>query len=963
MMRKSIFALIAFVVCCADLQARDSYNFNSGWTINNGARLTLPRAWNERAAFAVASVDMPDSVVWYRKTFSLPKMQKGDRVIIEFEGAKQAAEVFVNKQRVGLSENGVMAFGFDLTPYVKKGKNLIEVMADNDKKYHERSTGSAFQWNYGEFNCNYGGITKNVKLHIVPAVHQTLPLWRNLATTGQYIYGSDYDIDGHSCTVNVETQVKNATGQPAAVDLQVVVEEMDGREVARFAGNSATLAAGETGTLKASKRLSGLHFWSWGYGYLYRVKTIVAGDEVSTVTGFRKAEFKNGMIYLNNRVMMVHGYAPRSTNEWPGVGLCVSPWLSDYSNALQVESGGNVVRWMHITPSKQDIESCDRVGLIQAMPAGDAEKDVDGRRWTHRVDVMRDAIIYNRNNPSILFYESGNNNISDEHMADMLKLRLEYDPHGMRAIGCRNMLNTKVAEYGGEMLYINKSDGIPMWQMEYCRDEGVRKYWNEWSYPYHKEGEGPLYRNAPAPAYNRNMDELTAEFVRRWYDYYVERPGQGTKVNSGGVKIIFSDSQSHARGETNYRTSGVTDPMRIAKDGFYAHQVMWTGWVDDETPKTYIMGHWNYKQGATLPRIYVVSNCDTVALHINGRDTGIRPKHECRYLWTFENVPFEQGTVSAEGQGFLGRGGTARYEISTAGEPHHIRLTKMENPTGWKADGADLALVEVEVVDREGRRCPLANNMMTYTVDGPAEYLGGVANGRADNYARATTFPVDAGVNRVMLRSTEQSGNVELHVSADGLPAASVTLTTHPVEVKDGLSRWFPSDGLKSSLVRGETPRTPSYEQVYRDIPIVSAEAKVNADKVQLAFDGVESSKWESNGHLEDSWIKFTLAEDTPLEFVCLKMVAFRSKSYPIEIYAGDELVWSGNTPKSLSYVRLPLQKKGVRSNTYLIKMTGPTIDGDAFGQVKEMERQNNEAKVSGRNALRIIEAEFLAKK
>jgi len=64
------------------------------------------------------------------------------------------------------------------------------------------------------------------------------------------------------------------------------------------------------------------------------------------------------------------------------------------------------------------VESCDRVGLIQAMPAGDSEKDVSGHGWDERVELMRDAIIYNRNNPSILFYESGNNQIREEHMAD-----------------------------------------------------------------------------------------------------------------------------------------------------------------------------------------------------------------------------------------------------------------------------------------------------------------------------------------------------------------------------------------------------------------------------------------------------------------------------------------------------------------------------------------------------------------
>lgn len=53
------------------------------------------------------------------------------------------------------------------------------------------------------------------------------------------------------------------------------------------------------------------------------MKTTVGDDVVSTTTGFRKTEFKNGMVYLNDRVIMMHGYAQRTSNEWPGVGMSV----------------------------------------------------------------------------------------------------------------------------------------------------------------------------------------------------------------------------------------------------------------------------------------------------------------------------------------------------------------------------------------------------------------------------------------------------------------------------------------------------------------------------------------------------------------------------------------------------------------------------------------------------------------
>src|SRR5690606_29240840 len=97
------------------------------------------------------------------------------------------------------------------------------------------------------------------------------------------------------------------------------------------------------------------------------------------------------MVFLNDQVLMMKGYAQRTSNEWPAVGLSVPPWLSDFSNRMMVESNANLVRWMHVTPWRQDVESCDRVGLLQMLPAGDAEKDVEGRRWEQRRELMGDA--------------------------------------------------------------------------------------------------------------------------------------------------------------------------------------------------------------------------------------------------------------------------------------------------------------------------------------------------------------------------------------------------------------------------------------------------------------------------------------------------------------------------------------------------------------------------------------------
>ncbi len=945
---------LAFAVNSA---ARDTYNFNSNWRIDkHKATVTLPHAWNEDEAFKVPIAEMSDSVIWYRKTFRLPKEAEGKRVFIEFEGARQSAEVIVNGKNVGLNENGVMAFGFDLTPYLKKGSNQIEVRTDNSWSYHEKESGSPFQWNNKNFNANYGGLVKNVKLHVMGDVYQTLPLYSNLKTTGVYIYPKDFDIANRQATICVESEVKNETDQPVTRRLQVSVDELDGSQLCGFSGQTVTIPAHSTAILKAEGRAYGLHFWSWGYGYLYNVKTTVGDDVVNTTTGFRKTEFRNGMIYLNDRVIMMHGYAQRTSNEWPGVGMSVPAWLSDYSNDLFVKSGGNVVRWMHVAPWKQDVESCDRVGLIQAMPAGDAEADVTGRRWEQRKEVMRDAIIYNRNNPSVVFYECGNQRISGEHMVEMKAIRDMYDPNGWRAIGSREMLDKPEAEYGGEMLYVNKSQDKPMFMMEYCRDEALRWYWNSWSYPFHKEGDGPLYRNAPAPSYNHNNDEFVRELVERWYDYWLERPGSGTKVNSGGTKIVFSDTQTHGRSADNYRVSGVVDPMRVPKDAFYAHQVMWDGWVDDLKPHTYIVGHWNYKQGEVIPTVYVVSTSDSTVLVQGGKR--IAPtERKYRFLNIYNNVKYTDGKLLALGLDKQGRE-ESRYELTTAGEPAALKLSAIENPTGWKADGNDLALVQVEVVDAQGRRCPLDNRLVKFALNGAAEWRGGIAKGK-DNHVLCDTLPVECGVNRVMLRSLAKAGTVTLTAKAAGLPEAKLTLTTKAVEVKDGLTTYMPSDGLKPVLDRGETPSTPSFKQWRREVPIDSAVCGSGNDP-KLSFDTYENTSWESGNKIDEAWITYTLTEDTQIDDICVKMKGFRATTYPIAVYAGDVKVWEGWTPKSLSFIHIPL-KNAPKSRTYTIKSLGASTTKDAFGAVKELDSRNDDKmSVGSKNAIKILEIEFL---
>jgi hypothetical protein len=1006
----SILSWLCAVFCLglaglASAAPRVDRTFNDGWRMATGdiagaqvpdfddaawKPVTLPRAWNEDEAFKVDIHDLKGAIVWYRKSLVLPTdvgPAVGGKAFIEFEGVRQAGDVYVNGVLVGGHENGVTAFGVDATKALKPAPfvNVVAVRVDSDWKYKERATGSAFQWNNNNFNVNYGGIHRAVRLHLTDGLHQTLPLYSSLGTMGVYVWADRFDIKGGAATVHAESQVRNESDRPRTFKYRVSLHDVDGKSAGAFDGPTVTLAPGETRTVSAQAPLKGLHFWSWGYGYLYAVTTDLVEngatvDTAVTRTGFRKTEFRNGMIFLNDRVMQVHGYAQRTSNEWPALGTDIPPWISDFSNALMVESGGNLVRWMHITPAAQDVESADRVGLPQAMPAGDAESDVTGRRWEQRIEVMRDAIVRFRNNPSILFYEGGNENISDEHMAELKAVRDQFDPHGGRAIGSREMLSSKVAEYGGEMLYINKSGTKPVWAMEYSRDEAARKFQDDFTPPFHID----------SPDYNRNQDSHAAEDVRRWFDYWRERPGGGDRVSSGGVNIIFSDSNTHFRGDNNYRRSGEVDAMRLPKAGFYAHQVMWDGWVDVEHPRSHIIGHWNYAPGTTKDML-VVSSADSVELLLNGKSLGRGVKSD-GFLFTFKAVAWTPGTLRAVGRDAAGKT-VSSDEVVTTGPAVALRLTPHVGPFGWKADAADIALVDVEAVDAQGRRVPTALDLVKFDVSGPAEWRGGIAQGDSkgaakptqapvssgevvtgahtvdgvtsyagasrgdDNYILSRTLPVEAGINRVALRSTLAAGKVTVTATAEGLKPASLMLDVAAPAASDALP--------PVSLARGPTPSTPSYK--VRRVALKPAEtvAGSNQATVGLAMDDDEMTHWASDGQLANAWIEYRLDKPQAVDEVVLKLIGWRLRSYPLRITMDGVTVYEGVPAKSLGYVTLPLKPaKGTRLR---ITLTGPTVDRDAFGKIVEITGaraglDTGAEKVAAGGGLGIIEAELYRK-
>ncbi len=284
---------------------------------------------------------------------------------------------------------------------------------------------------------------------------------------------------------------------------------------------------------------------------------------------------------------------------------------------------------------------------------------------------------------------------------------------------------------------------------------------------------------------------------------------------------------------------------------------MWDGWVDVEKPRTHIVGHWNYKNGVKK-NIYVVSSSEKVELFLNGKSLGFGEQSN-RFLFTFKNINWQAGEIKAVGYDKNGKIVSENIK-KTAGEPFAIKLTPRTSPNGFYADGHDIALVDVEAVDKDGNRNPIALNEIKFELSGEAEWRGGIAQGK-DNFILSKTLPVENGVNRVLIRSTTKAGKITLKATADGLRSAEISLNSLPFKSENGLSSTIFGGSLPVNLSRGATPLGESFKVTRKTIDVAKITAGSNQDKTSQTIDDNELTEWLSDGQIENALDKFRVCK------------------------------------------------------------------------------------------------------
>jgi beta-galactosidase len=266
-------------------------------------------------------------------------------------------------------------------------------------------------------------------------------------------------------------------------------------------------------------------------------------------------------------------------------------------------------------------------------------------------------------------------------------------------------------------------------------------------------------------AYDVNQTDWS-ELAEQWWKFYAARD-----YLPGG----FAWTGFDYRGEpTPYgwpsisSQFGIVDLCGFPKDNFYYYQAWW-----GHAPVLHLFPHWNWQQRLGEPvSVWVHSNLEEVELFLNGRSQGRRKVEPLTHLeW---QVKYEPGAIEARGM----RGGkvvmTTRRE--TTGAPQTIRLSADRSEIA--ADGEDIVMVRVEVLDSAGRQVPTADNLIQFKISGPGVLLG-VGNGdpNCQESDKAPMRSLFNGLAQVIVQGTKTAGAIVIEAYTADFPGPKLPVT------------------------------------------------------------------------------------------------------------------------------------------------------------------------------------------
>jgi len=330
----------------------------------------------------------------YRRDFELPADWLGRRTFITFEGVDCAFFIWVNGEKAGFSVNSRNAADFDLTKYVKAGKNTLAV------EVYQYSSGT---WLEDQDMWRLHGIFRNVYLWNFPQVH-----------IRDFFVKQDLDKEYKDATVTVSAKMKNygdKAGKPQT--FTATLYDKSGNEIAKASAIGKALDSKQEEQLSVTFPVANPDKWTAETPNLYTVVlTSSEGEILSSKVGFRKLEI-NGRIFMVNGVPIKLKGVNRHEH-WSDVGHAITE--EQMIRDLEVIKQGNCnhVRTCHYSDNPRWYELCDEWGIWLVAEANLECHGYDGR--FDNEPLMKNAILDRetanvqnfKNHPSVIIWSLGN---------------------------------------------------------------------------------------------------------------------------------------------------------------------------------------------------------------------------------------------------------------------------------------------------------------------------------------------------------------------------------------------------------------------------------------------------------------------------------------------------------------------------------------------------------------------------
>ena len=736
---------------------RIELNFNTNWLyapsdVPNGqsaaldesafSKVCLPNANKVITHHLLVNKSDFEFVSWYRRHFYVPSAYSGRRVLVEFQAVSQIAWVYVNGAQVGVHKGAYTSFTFDITQQVKFGDNVDNVIAVQvDSRYQN---GIPPQCDFLVDYLLWGGICRDVKMTIVNPVHL------------DWVFASadSASLSTATGTLNVKSKILNQSTSTQTCDVLVTVVDVSMNVVGTATG-SFSIGASDSQQVNLTVSIGNPHLWGPDDPYLYKVFTQVKynqtiADEKMVRTGLRYFEFNktDGKFRLNGKVVFLRGHNRHES--YPFIGRAAPNRLQcKDAEIIKYDLGDNFVRCSHYPQDPEYLDRCDEIGLmcIEEIPGW---QGIGNAAWQDlAVNNVEEMVMRDRNHPAVLSWGVRINESQDAHdlyTRTNQKARV-LDPT-RPTNGVRNIENSEFLE---DIFGYNDFHRDPLSPTKFPWI--VTEYVGSLIIVAHTwDDESQLIAHA-----DLNMSTLNAIIAKGnicgavcWtsFDYNTEVAfgEQGTKYP--GNEDIFKNDKYAA-----YFHRAQRDPVKYG-------------------PVVYIANYWKSNSPA---KVWVASNCDSVALVINGKPQG--KKGPSLYMSLphpiFEiPVTFEAGSLKAIGY----RGGVpvdsmVRYTPGPA-----VKIVLKPDSPELSADGSDMTRVYVAVVDQNNQPVPQASNSIAFSVTGSGSFIG------------ENPLAMENGQGAFFVQSKlRQPGTVSCQATSPNLPAATAT-----VQVSDFYGPFVP---------------------------------------------------------------------------------------------------------------------------------------------------------------------------